>query len=273
RWHRHQQHERIFWEHAFKLAITVTLHCLPVRLRLGHSNRRVMQAAKRTAKPLSCCTLAASPGWPGVRVRPSQAEAKLAVHGPHSALAAKVCLLTGAIRKTALAIAREVGIKIVFAEHKVSKVQQFQRDPKARVAMIGDGLTISPALAQADAPTWLLKLPMLSSFATISSDVVAGNLAEHRDGSRSRPQPASAATWQRPSEDSMRDGGFTDRPLRRDEVQGVPRFEHFANQHPPTPAAPAAPVSTATLAASPFAGVLSRLSGGGLSGGLGAFVQ
>jgi P-type Cu+ transporter len=82
-------------------------------------------------------------------VRDESREAVERLHG----MGLEVAMLTGDNRRTAEAIARELGVDRVVAEvrpeDKADEVKRLQAEGK-RVGMVGDGINDAPALAQAD---------------------------------------------------------------------------------------------------------------------------
>ena len=85
---------------------------------------------------------------------PLRAEAKDAIRALHACGIRKVVMMTGDNRRTAAAVAAEVGVDEFFAEVLPEDKAAFIRSEKAAgrtVIMIGDGVNDSPALSEADA--------------------------------------------------------------------------------------------------------------------------
>ena len=85
---------------------------------------------------------------------PLRREAPAAVAALHRCGFANVVMMTGDNRKTAEAVARQVGVDAVYAEVLPEDKAAFIRQEKAKghtVIMVGDGVNDSPALSEADA--------------------------------------------------------------------------------------------------------------------------
>ena len=85
---------------------------------------------------------------------PLRRDAQAAVKELHDCGFTNVVMMTGDNRRTAEAVAREVGVDAVYAEVLPEDKAAFIREEKAKghtVIMVGDGVNDSPALSEADA--------------------------------------------------------------------------------------------------------------------------
>ena len=85
---------------------------------------------------------------------PLRREARDAIRALHSCGFSNVVMMTGDNRRTAEAVAAEVGVDAVYAEVLPEDKAAFIRSEKAKghtVIMVGDGVNDSPALSEADA--------------------------------------------------------------------------------------------------------------------------
>jgi P-type Cu+ transporter len=117
----------------------------------GVLNEAAERLSAGGSTPLLVAVDGATAGVLGVAdtLKPESAGAVATLRG----LGLQVAIITGDNRRTAAAIARQVGVERVLAEvmpdRKASEVRRLQGEGR-RVAMVGDGINDAPALAQAD---------------------------------------------------------------------------------------------------------------------------
>jgi P-type Cu+ transporter len=128
----------------------------PALLRDAGIDTTALEAeADRLAADGKTPLLVAVDGKPAgvVGVADTLKEESVAAVASLRALGLEVVMITGDNRRTAAAIARQVGIGRVLAEvlpdRKAAEVRRLQSQGR-RVAMVGDGINDAPALAQAD---------------------------------------------------------------------------------------------------------------------------
>ncbi|MBI4881369.1 MAG: copper-translocating P-type ATPase [Planctomycetes bacterium] len=121
------------------------------RVELGYLKSRATELAERGRTPVLVAVDGRAAGLIAVS-DPIRDGAKEAIAAMKS-MGLEVVLLTGDLKSTAQAVAREVGIDRVVAEvlpeRKADEIALLQRHGK-RVGMVGDGINDAPALARAD---------------------------------------------------------------------------------------------------------------------------
>jgi P-type Cu+ transporter len=126
----------------FLRAEGVDLGGLLARIEAHQSRAETVVVVARNGEPLGLIAIADA----------LKSDAKQAISSLREQRITTV-MITGDHRKTAEAIAREVGVDQSFAEvlpqDKAKEVQRLQNEKK-RVAFVGDGINDAPALAQAD---------------------------------------------------------------------------------------------------------------------------
>jgi Cu+-exporting ATPase len=119
-------------------------------IAVGDFQQRVESLASEGKTPMFVATNGRFAGV--IAVADPVPESKDAIAQMHS-LGLQVVMITGDNRRTAEAVAKQVGVDQVLAdvlpEGKVEQVKRLQREKK-HVAMVGDGINDAPALAQAD---------------------------------------------------------------------------------------------------------------------------
>jgi Cu+-exporting ATPase len=121
-----------------------------IRAKTLEGEAAKLEAAGKTAM------LAAVDGRPAgvIAVADTIKDDSAAAIGAVRALGIEVAMISGDNRRTAEAIARQVGIERVMAEvlprDKAVEVRRLQEEEGKLVAMVGDGINDAPALAQAD---------------------------------------------------------------------------------------------------------------------------
>jgi Cu+-exporting ATPase len=120
-------------------------------LHLNGLERKAVQLSEEGKTPMFVSIDGKASGIIAVAdtLKPNSKETVARLHS----LGLEVVMLTGDNKRTAEAIAKQVGIDRVLAEvlpeHKASEVKRLQKEGKV-VAMVGDGINDAPALAQAD---------------------------------------------------------------------------------------------------------------------------